>query len=56
MLFYQAALPLSTWTLNFTARLIRAHRKTIRSRWRAIDSGAQALLTLAYLHQDHTYE
>ncbi|WP_030158856.1 IS5/IS1182 family transposase [Glycomyces sp. NRRL B-16210] len=56
MLLYQAALPLSTRTLNFTARLIRAHRKAIRSRWRAIDPGQQALLTLAYMHQGHTYD
>ena len=56
MLLYQAALPLSTRTLHFTARRIRAHRKVIRSRWRAIDPGRQALLTLAYLHQGHTYE
>lgn len=56
MLLYQAALPLSTRTLNFTARLIRAHRARIGSRWRVLDPGAQALLTLAYLHQSHTYE
>ena len=56
MLLYQAALPLSSRTLNFTAGLIRAHRKAIGSRWRALDPGAQALLTLAYLHQGHTYE
>ncbi|THV41220.1 transposase family protein [Glycomyces buryatensis] len=51
MLFYPAALPLSTATLNRVARLIRAHRKTIGSRWRALDSGAQALFTLAYLRK-----
>ncbi|WP_199041910.1 transposase family protein [Glycomyces salinus] len=56
MLLYQAALPLSTRTLNYTAGLIRAHRKAIRSRWRAIDAGQQALLTLAYLHHGHTYD
>ena len=56
MLLYQAALPLSSRTLNFTARLIRAHRATIGSRWRVLDPGAQALLTLADLHQGHTYD
>ncbi len=56
MLLYQAALPLSTRTLNYTASPIRAHRRAIRSRWRAIDPGQQALLTLAYLHQGHTYD
>jgi hypothetical protein len=54
MLLYQAALSLSSRTLNYIAWLIRAHRRNIRSRWRAIDSGQQALLTLAYLHQGHT--
>ncbi|MFC3495659.1 transposase family protein [Glycomyces rhizosphaerae] len=49
-------LPLSSRTLTFTARLIRAHRRTIGSRWRVLDPGAQALLTLAYLYQGHTYE
>ena len=56
MRFYQAALPLSTRTLTYTARLIRAHRKTIGSRWQVLDPGAQALLTLAYLRHGHTYE
>lgn len=56
MLLYQADLPLSTRTLNYTADLIRTHRKTIRSRWWVLDPGQQALLTLAYLHQGHTYE
>lgn len=56
MLLYQAALPLSTRTLTFTARLISAHRRRIGSRWRVLDPGRQALLTLAYLHQGHTYE
>ncbi len=51
MLFYPAALPLSTSTLNRVARLIRVHRKTIGSRWRVPDPGTQALLTLAYLRK-----
>lgn len=51
MLFYPAALPLSTSTLNRVARLIRAHRKTIGTRWRVLDPGQQALLALAYLRK-----
>lgn len=51
MLFYPAALPLSTSTLNRMAGLIRTHRKTIGSRWRVLDPGTQALLTLAYLRK-----
>jgi hypothetical protein len=51
VLLYPAALPLSTQTLKFVAGLIRSHRKTIGSRWRVLDPGSQALLTLAYLHK-----
>ncbi|WP_026922257.1 IS5/IS1182 family transposase [Glycomyces arizonensis] len=51
MLFYPAALPLSTSTLNQVAELIRTHRKIIGSRWRVLDAGTQALLTLAYLRK-----
>lgn len=51
MLFYPAALPVSTQTLNRVAALIRTHRKSIGSRWRVLDAGAQALLTLAYLRK-----
>jgi hypothetical protein len=51
VLFYAAALPLSTATLNRVAALIRTHRKTIGSRWRTLDPGEQALLTLAHLRK-----
>lgn len=51
MLFYPAALPLSTSTLNRVASLIRSHRRAIGSRWRALDPGTQALLTLACLRK-----
>jgi hypothetical protein len=51
VLFYPAALPLSTSTLNRVAGLIRTHRKTIGSHWRVLDLGTQALLTLAYLRK-----
>jgi hypothetical protein len=56
MLSYQEALPLSSRTLTFTARLIRAHRAGIGSRRRILDPAGQAQLTLVYLHQGHTYE
>jgi hypothetical protein len=51
VLFYQAALPLSTATLTRVSGLIRTHRRQIRSHWRALDPSRQALLTLAYLHK-----
>ena len=55
MLFYPAALPLSTSTLNRVAALIRTHRRTIGSRWRALDPGQQALLALAYLRKGERF-
>ena len=36
MLFYRAALPLSSKTLNYTAGVIRRHRVAIGSRWRSL--------------------
>ena len=39
MLFYRAALPLSSRTLNLTAGLIRRHRKSIGSLWRKLNPG-----------------
>lgn len=55
MLFYPAALPLSTTTLNYVSQIIRRHRRQIGSCWRALDAGQQALLVLAYLHKGETY-
>jgi hypothetical protein len=47
MLFYRAALPLSCKTLNYTAGIIRRHRKSIGSLWRKLNPGQQALVVLA---------
>jgi hypothetical protein len=55
MLFYPAALPLSSKTLNYTAGVIRRHRKLIGSPWRRLSSGRQALLVLAYLRKGDTF-
>jgi hypothetical protein len=46
MLFYCAALPLSSRTLNFTAGVIRRHRRSVGSRWRKLPPARQALLVL----------
>ena len=51
MLFYRAALPLSSRTLDFAAGIIRRHRESIGSRWRMPSPGQQALLVLAYLRK-----
>ena len=55
MLFYRAALPLSSRTLTFVAGLIRRHRKSIGSLWRKLNPGRQALLVLAYLRKGETF-
>ena len=55
MLFYSAALPLSRQTLDYTAGIIRRHRKRIGSCWRKLTPGRQALLVLAYLRKGETF-
>jgi hypothetical protein len=52
MLFFPAALPLSCQTLDYTAGIIRRHRRQIGSCWRRLNPGRQALLVLAYLRKD----
>ena len=55
MLLYPAALPLSRQTLDYTAGIIRRHRKRIGSCWRKLNPGRQALLVLAYLRKGETF-
>lgn len=46
MLFYRAAVDLSRPTLNYVAGIARRHRRAIRSHWRLLNPGQQALLVL----------
>ena len=55
MLFYRAALPLSSRTLTYVSGIIRRHRSAGRSRWRKLNPGKQALLVLAYLRKGETF-
>jgi hypothetical protein len=55
MLFYRAALPLSSETLTYVSGIIRRHRKSIGSRWRRLNCGKQALLVLAYLRKGEAF-
>src|SRR6185437_13444594 len=55
MLFYRAALPLSSRTLTFVAGIIRRYRISIGSCWRKLNPGQQALLVLAYLRKGETF-
>ncbi|HEV2376993.1 MAG TPA: transposase family protein [Streptosporangiaceae bacterium] len=55
MLFYRAALPLSSRTLTYASGIIRRHRSAARSRWRKLNPGKQALLVLVYLRKGETF-
>jgi DDE superfamily endonuclease/Helix-turn-helix of DDE superfamily endonuclease len=55
MLFYRAALPLSSQTLTYTAGVIRRHRRQIGSCWRKLAPGRQGLLVLAYLRKGESF-
>ena len=55
MLFYRAALPLSSKTLTYVSGIIRRHRKSIGSRWRRLNPGKQALLVLVHLRKGATF-
>lgn len=49
---YQCRLPLSTRTVTFVADTLRAHLKTIGSRWRKLPPGRVAVIVLAVLRHD----
>jgi hypothetical protein len=53
--FLPAALPLFRQTLDYTAGIIRRHRKQIRSPRRKLNPGRQALLVLASLRKGETF-
>jgi hypothetical protein len=55
VLFYRAALPLSSRTLTFVSGVIRRHRKSIGSCWRKLNPGQQSLLVLVYLRKGETF-
>jgi hypothetical protein len=55
MLFYRAALPLSSQTLTYASEVIRHHRSAAGSRWRKLNPARQALLVLAYLRKGETF-
>jgi len=55
MLFYRAALPLSSRTLTFVSGIIRRYRVSVGSCWRKLNPGQQALPVLAYLRKGETF-
>jgi hypothetical protein len=55
VLFYRSSLPLSRSTLEYLSGVLRRHRTQIRSKGRALTTGQQALMTLAYLKNGETF-
>jgi hypothetical protein len=55
MLVYPSGLDLSSSHLRFLTTLIRNRRRAIGSRWRRLNAGRQALLSLAHLRNRHPY-
>jgi hypothetical protein len=55
MLFYRAALPLSSRTLAFVSGIIRRYRTSIGSCRRKLNPGRQALLVLVRLRKDEAF-
>jgi hypothetical protein len=55
MLFYRAALPLSSRILAYASGIIRRHRSATGSRWRKLNAGRQALLMPVYLRKGETF-
>jgi hypothetical protein len=52
---YPGTLAVSTAHLNRVADLLRQHRNRIKSPWRRLSCGRQALLVLAHLRNGDTY-
>ena len=55
MLSYPSGMTVSTRALIMLADALRHRRKQIRTRWRRLDPGDQALLVVAYLRKGETY-
>ena len=54
MLVYPAGMSVSTSTLRFVTKALRAHRAAGRTRWRILSSHQQALMVLAYARKGET--
>lgn len=55
MLVYPCGLDVSSRSLSFLAARLREHRRQIKSRWRRLPVGRQALMVLAHLRNGTTY-
>lgn len=55
MLVYPSGVDVSSSALRFLAARLREHRRAPGTRWRRLNAGRQALLTLAYLRNGQPY-
>ena len=55
MLSYPSGMAVSNRALQLLADALRRRRGELRTRWRRLDAGRQALLVVAYLRKGETY-
>ncbi|THA44052.1 IS5 family transposase [Streptomyces sp. A1136] len=55
MLVYPSGVDVSSTALRFLAARLKEHRRTLGTRWRRLNAGRQALLTLAHLRNGQPY-
>ncbi|GAA0589524.1 transposase family protein [Kutzneria viridogrisea] len=55
MLSYPSSMQVSSRCLRMLAEALRGRRTTVRTRWRRLEPGRQALLVLAHLRKGETY-
>ena len=55
MLSYPSGMAVSNRSLQLLAEALRRRRSELRTRWRRLDAGRQALLVVAYLRKGETY-
>ncbi|WP_055470078.1 IS5 family transposase [Streptomyces ardesiacus] len=55
MLVYPSGVDVSSTALRFLAARLKEHRRALGTRWRRLNAGRQALLTLAHLRSGQPY-
>jgi hypothetical protein len=55
VLVYPSSMPVSNRAMQTLADALRQRRAAMRSRWRRLSAGEQALLVLAHLNKGETY-
>jgi Helix-turn-helix of DDE superfamily endonuclease len=53
--FLPSGMTVSSRALNLLAQALRRRRRELRTRWRRLNAGRQALLVIAYLGKNETY-